>query len=576
MKEVLGKTTHNTIKYCLFLVLMVVKPLNYGQSWSYNGIRLNNPYSQELIFLHTDRVSYVVNEKIWFKAFIFNGLEVGGESKVLNVKLIDDKGVIINKGKYRISNSMTDGYMQIPENVNMGSYTLIAYTNQLKNLEQNISVKKSIKVLNPNQGLTPLYSNANEILISQLPIKELAFEVSINNKQYSVRDKVSLKINNSSKNSLSNFSISIAKKNNYNNLPIDTLLIDSSILKDVKRSSVYENGIVISGSLMTYDLKKPLPDKLIFISMLGEGAIVKHVRTNESGAFKFVFDDIYERKNFVISTKEFNTSYKILLNLNDDIVLTPINHSIVVENDDVSYYEDLIKNKSISSEYIEYYNIPPIIQTEEHQTFYGKPDSIYRIEKYVELTSIRDVLYELVDNIIVKRKRGESTIKVYPNNSSFPLQNPPLVLIDGVPYFNDKELLEAASNLFDKIEVVNSDYLLGDVVFGGIISFFTKDKKFANLKMDPSAKFFSYSMYSKPGVFHSMNYDNKRSYSSKIPDFRTTLYWKPSIQIPPRGEVEIAFFTSDDVGQYEITVVGKSKMRELGVKKLLFNVVNSD
>lgn len=45
--------------------------------------------------------------------------------------------------------------------------------------------------------------------------------------------------------------------------------------------------------------------------------------------------------------------------------------------------------------------------------------------------------------------------------------------------------------------------------------------------------------------------------SSKIPDYRTTLYWKPDVLLT-NGQAMVSFFTSDNLSDYTIFVEGIS------------------
>jgi hypothetical protein len=43
---------------------------------------------------------------------------------------------------------------------------------------------------------------------------------------------------------------------------------------------------------------------------------------------------------------------------------------------------------------------------------------------------------------------------------------------------------------------------------------------------------------------------------SRIPDFRNTLYWNPSVKPDVDGKVKIDFWTSDISDEYEVNIQG--------------------
>jgi uncharacterized protein YfaS (alpha-2-macroglobulin family) len=43
---------------------------------------------------------------------------------------------------------------------------------------------------------------------------------------------------------------------------------------------------------------------------------------------------------------------------------------------------------------------------------------------------------------------------------------------------------------------------------------------------------------------------------SRIPDFRNTLYWNPSVKTDSEGKALVEFWTSDFVSDYEVNIQG--------------------
>jgi uncharacterized protein YfaS (alpha-2-macroglobulin family) len=68
---------------------------------------------QEKVYLHFDKSYYNPGETIWFKAYIYNGIEPSLVSKNFFVEMIDDSGTVISKKTYAGCESSAAGSFDI-------------------------------------------------------------------------------------------------------------------------------------------------------------------------------------------------------------------------------------------------------------------------------------------------------------------------------------------------------------------------------------------------------------------------------------------------------------------------------
>jgi hypothetical protein len=54
--------------------------------------------------------------------------------------------------------------------------------------------------------------------------------------------------------------------------------------------------------------------------------------------------------------------------------------------------------------------------------------------------------------------------------------------------------------------------------------------------------------------FREINHSDTQD--ARIPDFRSTLYWNPSVKVDIRGSSQLSFSASDDVGTFLIHIQG--------------------
>ncbi len=148
---------------------------------------------------------------------------------------------------------------------------------------------------------------------------------------------------------------------------------------------------------------------------------------------------------------------------------------------------------------------------------------------------------------------------------------PPLVLIDGIPM----EWPEIITSLFDSpLEIVSVhdiesiDVFKGPnaAVFGsrganGAISITTRRGDSSYRPRNFSANYATYSPigYQKPVEFYAPKYDTPELKNLSIPDYRTTIFWKPDLLVSEDGRALFDFYTSDFPTTYSIVIEGISK-----------------
>lgn len=66
-----------------------------------------------------------------------------------------------------------------------------------------------------------------------------------------------------------------------------------------------------------------------------------------------------------------------------------------------------------------------------------------------------------------------------------------------------------------------------------------------------------------PVEFYSPRYDTSSKRNSKVPDLRTTLFWKPDVKTDADGQGQFMFYTSDKPGNYYMVIEGISDNGEM-------------
>ena len=72
--------------------------------------------------------------------------------------------------------------------------------------------------------------------------------------------------------------------------------------------------------------------------------------------------------------------------------------------------------------------------------------------------------------------------------------------------------------------------------------------------------------------FFSPIYETPDQLSSRLPDFRSVLYWSPNVITKENGKTEVSFYTSDRKGRYAVVIQGMTADGRFGEKTVAFEV----
>jgi hypothetical protein len=136
-------------------------------------------------------------------------------------------------------------------------------------------------------------------------------------------------------------------------------------------------------------------------------------------------------------------------------------------------------------------------------------------------------------------------------------------MIDGVIINDLTVLMNLDPETVEKVEVVKTPYLIGDLILHGIVNIITVAGNFSNNTMPEYAVILPYRVVDNPNVISLPDYSDEKTRLSRKPDFRNTLYWNPSVRTDKNGHAEISFWTSDLPGTYIISIQGISGTGEL-------------
>ena len=108
-------------------------------------------FPQEKVHLHTDKPYYLSGERIWFRAHVVDAAThvPSFSSSSVYVELFDARDSVVSRVRTGLANDLFSGYIFIPEDTPEGDYTIRAWTNRMRNLDEDYFFLKNIRIGNP-------------------------------------------------------------------------------------------------------------------------------------------------------------------------------------------------------------------------------------------------------------------------------------------------------------------------------------------------------------------------------------------------------------------------------------------
>ena len=134
--------------------------------------KFNKTFPQEKVYLHFDKPFYIPGETIWYKAYLVNtaGNIPSSLSKIIYTELLDKNGKVIIRQILKAGNGFANGEFLLPESLLQGKYQVRAYTNWMRNFNQEYFFTKEIQIFDPEK----IADNPEVITSEKVTAKKLA------------------------------------------------------------------------------------------------------------------------------------------------------------------------------------------------------------------------------------------------------------------------------------------------------------------------------------------------------------------------------------------------------------------
>ena len=559
----------------LFVVnVFVFSALTAGGSESFISENVH-----ESVFITTDRDLYIAGESILFSVEYFVNSSKGNPqlSNIVYVELIsvtDNKPLL--QQKYKLTKHTAAGVLNIPGDVASGAYAVTAYTQYQRNFSEELFGYQTITILNPDNG-TFIEARSSDKDLENRPGSAFVFSKNDTNilirtekENYKPREKVKAKISyNGIENNEPVFvSVSVVKhgtqKADHGFLP-SVYSVKHTENKTLQQT--LEPGYVpeirdvsISGILRNKQTHEPVANHSVYISVLFNNPQLHVNKTKDDGTFIFSLNNLTGINDVFISPEILpgdKNEYELLLN-------NPFSNKHAdfrfqksfLDSSDIGLVRQVSVNAQIQKQFCNNFKQDTIRRNKSSFTNISEFSASILLSNFVSLKSMEELFIEVVNQVRFKKIRNQYTFLLFDNNGNV-ISESPLLLLDKIPIFNPNTIMELDISQIEKLEVINRPYVLGENTFQGILSFSTKNNDFAGIPLPGSSVFVGFQAV-EPDSDLAAYYCNCNTGETRIPDFRTTLYWNPRIELTAEG-VEVEFNTSDAAGTYNVVVKGFHK-----------------
>ncbi|MDX9727638.1 MAG: hypothetical protein RBT50_00100 [Bacteroidales bacterium] len=334
-------------------------------------------------------------------------------------------------------------------------------------------------------------------------------------------------------------------------------------------------GHLISGVVRDSETDEPLAGEDLSLSIVGRSARCTFTKSDSEGRFRFPVME-YGRKEIVIQRlRPAERGYYIDL-------IDPFLFEMRLRQVPGPYYPDTTRldelNDAIVSMQVS--NIyDPFLRKRSARLFsgnfpgfFGEPDRTVILSDYIQLSTLREVFKELVPGLASGGREENLTLTLTNRYPGISFNSPPLVILDGVPVYDLDKLLDIPSSRIEKVEVLSVRYFTGDIVTDGIINIVSHKGDLSAMEFDRSILRQEYDMLLDSYDIFAPDYSTDSLRLSRIPDYRNTLYWNPSVMTDSHGEAAVDFWTSDEAGEFLVITEFTASDGRRGRKVIPFRV----
>jgi hypothetical protein len=568
MNEINLKMAHRI----LIILLLAAGPIHGGLAQQ--GTGAERPGSQagladvaagfpEHLVVFTDRDLYAVNESIRFSAFL---QPTGGPShelgsRVMYAELVNAAGTAVAQGKYLLEEDRSAGSLRIPSSLPSGMYYLRSYTRWMRNFGPAAYSYLPVRVVNPYsdevEGSPPA---SGKPPLAAVPADSRGMAMTADMGVYHAGDSVEVEL------SLRPEGPSQVLQGCLTVVPtgaIDTSAFLFGVDPVYAESPAFQfryypepGGPSLSGMVVDASDRTPVPGVRVHMSILGKDPAYFVAESDPDGKFLMnVPSRTGLQELFVVPEPPSGAPVEVLIDQDFSSEALPFGPGTLDLHPEE---EKLASRLSLNMQLQETFLTDPVLDESlsagtASLPFYGIPEISVRMDEFVSLPSMEEVVENLLPKTFLVRGGGGVHFLIKSDN---PLMSmfPPLILVDHIPVFDTEAILSVPPSKIRQIDVIPEVYVLGEFKFGGIISLTSVQGDLASIRLPEGSYFFDFLSFQAPSLPKQARYAGP----AKIPDTRNTLCWMENLELFGKAPQKISFQAGSVPGDYLVLFRGLS------------------
>ncbi len=304
---------------------------------------------------------------------------------------------------------------------------------------------------------------------------------------------------------------------------------------------------IVSGNILSKNKNNVVAHKDMYISFVDSISWLNRCKTDSTGRFYCELPINHQGVDLIVTVTDTTENYHITID--DEFYPEFFNITKEVFSPD-STLKNIIEarmlNLQITDAYLNHQNNQNSNRSDLR--FYGVPDVEYNFERYVNLPSLEEFIYEIVDNAIPKRKNNKVQIAIISEDRKY--GSNPLVILDGVPIQNIQQLMATPCNKLKSLKIITSKFYFGTAVYDGVIDISSKEN---------SSKLIDLEKNTLKAMFPRITTTKQKEKTpfERIPNYSTNIYFNTFI--PKSEENRIKIKLPNNQGKYSLLVFGYTK-----------------
>ena len=520
----------------------------------------------ERTYLTTDRDVYVAGETLWYSAFCLD-VAKGTLSRVSSVAYVElhDAEKMVASGKVALLDGRGAGQLSIPGSLPTGNYRLVVYTAQNRaerGYDYNGLASKTVSIFNVFSG-ERVKDGVEMVEPEAYEEYRIGSGVTKGDVTLAVAGDSLVLVNRGGE--AVTLSLSVTHDDGFaaNGNPtiadftaearrVGPKSFDNSILPE------YE-GEIIHGHITGFseEMMPKLMGKFAFISTPSTKSDVYSSVIDPDGKVAFFTGNIYGTKEYICEIEGIDPSLNCFIELESPFVNAQVAAPKKLRMSE-SLREPLLA-RSVAMQIERHFTSDTLLDplSVRQCGLFGSHEIVYVLDDYTRFTTMEEVLIEFVSEMRARRRSdGSRDIQIRLDNGTLPSFSsmPTLMLLDGVPVFDQQKIMDYDPLLVESIHIYPQTYYIGSRSYEGIANFITYKHNLPGFQFGGNVRVVDFQGVSWPTSYTGQALRDEEGY----PDYRQTIYWHPLLTLAPGQTLVIPCKMPDYTGRFKVSMEGLS------------------